>query len=79
MPRRMSVWPVAIQTRRSVSESSSAQNIEDSPQRLSIDILVDADPLAVTELDLDQAAAIPGRHRRCGSNRWNASAVAAAT
>src|ERR1700722_10549528 len=49
-----------------------AQNIEDPPQRLSVDILVNADALAITELDLDQAAALPGRHRRWGFNRSDA-------
>src|SRR6202022_899768 len=58
--------------RRSVSGSSSAQNIENPPQRLSVDILVNADALAVSELDLDQTAALPGRHRRWGFNRSDA-------
>src|SRR5260370_4073088 len=44
----------------------------DPPQRLSVDILVNADALAVTELDLDQAAALPGRYRHWGFNRSDA-------
>src|SRR5258705_8953871 len=44
----------------------------DPPQRLSVNILVNADALAVTELDLDQAASLPGRHRRWGFNRSEA-------
>src|ERR1700692_550050 len=39
---------------------------------LSVNILVNADALAVTELDLDQAASLPGRHRRWGFNRSDA-------
>ena len=52
-----------------VSGSSPAQNIEDPPQRVSIDVLVDADTLAATEFDLDQAPASPGRNRRWGFSR----------
>jgi hypothetical protein len=42
------------------------------PQRLSVNILINADALAVTELDLDQAASLPGRHHRWGFNRSDA-------
>src|SRR5206468_6129427 len=51
---------------------SPAQNIKDPPQRVSIDVLVNADTLAATEFDLDQAPAPPGRNHRWGFNRWNA-------
>src|ERR1700722_18742590 len=41
-------------------------------QRVVVDILIDADTLAVTELDLDHAASLPGRHCRGGLNRSGA-------
>jgi hypothetical protein len=61
----MSVWPVAIQTLTplgiGIIGSSPAQNIEDPPQRVSINVLVNADTRAATEFDLDQAPAPPRR------------------
>ena len=45
------------------------QNIENPPQRVSIDVLVNADTLAATEFDLDQAPAPPGRNRSWGFSR----------
>ena len=43
--------------------------VEDPPQRVSIDVFVNADTLAATEFDLDQAPAPPGRNRRWGFSR----------
>jgi hypothetical protein len=44
-----------------------AQNIEDPPQRFSVEILANANALAVTEID--QAASLSRWHRRWGLNR----------
>src|SRR5258707_2274906 len=73
MPRRMSVCPVAIQTLTPLGIGIIVGSEHRGPaQRLSVNILVNADALAVTELDLDQTAALPGRHRRWGFNRSDA-------
>src|SRR5450631_796604 len=48
------------------------RTFENPSQRLSVDILINADALAVTELDLDQAASLPGRRRHWGCNRSDA-------
>src|SRR5215211_4691115 len=71
MPQRMSVCPVPIQPPTPLGIIVGSEH-QDPPQRLSINILVNADALAVTELDLDQAASLPGRHRRWGFNRSEA-------
>jgi len=72
--------PVAIQTLTPLGIGIIVGSEHRGPaQRLSVDILVNADALAVTELDLDQATSLPGRHRRWVSIDRTLSAAAAAT
>jgi hypothetical protein len=46
--------------------------IKNPPQRVCVDILVNTEALAVTEFDLDQAPAFPGRYRRWRLDRLDA-------
>ncbi|WP_377827959.1 hypothetical protein ACFKHW_28145 [Bradyrhizobium lupini] len=61
MPRRMSVWPVAIQTLTplGIAIIAGSEHRGPAPTRQRRHF-VNADTLAVTELDLDHAAAFPG-------------------
>ena len=61
MPRRMSVWPVAIHTRtpRLASGSSFAQNAQNPTKRLGVDVAVDAHAFPGAKLDLNDAGPRP--------------------
>ena len=56
----------AIRARRSEPESSALQNVEHATKRVRVDISVDANPLAITEINLDQACSL---RRRSGRTR----------
>ena len=76
MPRRMSVWPAASQTRTPVgNRDHRAQRRQHAPQRGGADPLADADHRAVRQRDLDRPRprrlrpAAGSRGRRCRRER----------
>jgi hypothetical protein len=52
---------LATRVRHSESESSAAQNVENSPKRIGVDISINANASSTAKIDLDQAGLLLGR------------------